>query len=674
MNKKKKLLCILLPISLLLVGAAIATPILVLNSKNQKINKLDNYKSWLKIQNNNVLYIKNFDKFSDSNLENIKCYNDKNQLININKEDSKIIDNTGYLVLNSESSSSSYELVNSSNNKRFKFNQTCIKTFNQYNLIDDQKWFYDFLEDASNNNIPTIGFIRNASLVVQQAFYIALTNYFLNSNNQSNLDSTYWFASNDIWNQNRINFNSLIENNIWNGESEFNPDFSPQSFNLFNSNMHIDNMIDDSDKVIDVLTSILNKLNVEKFDLVIDDIWFVKFIEKANQKFKNFIFRHVNRILVMSDGANHTNSTVPFLVDRLTNMNMMSKDDTITMLNNFLNNEKANISNNDIFNLLLLKKYEIIKSNSNYDFIHFINYDANIFNSIDINDNLRWNESAFSTNFVDYSKLIKNEEQKNRFLNVYSNLFFDYDLSYNKVFINGSDQYDPNKKNAIFIGSSLFKPLDGQVTANNYSRLTSMPNVLKEVQSTLQTFLDKYPPSEYNIIFKLHPVFSNADDPQNLGAINYVKLITNNQITNPIIVSSSIPLESWISIDYYNYSTNNLTSPSIIFRSDSPQTWTTFFGLQATTTTIQTTRLFYQSTFNLDKEIVANQIPLSNFPVPKYFPVVKRLSVDNFILEDFTDDNLKQILKIYEPFCPSVRFNAPGLSLYDSIVLNFENN
>ena len=353
---------------------------------------------------------------------------------------------------------------------------------------------------------------------------------------------------------------------------------------------------------------------------------------------------------------------------------MMSKDDTITMLNNFLNNEKANISNNDIFNLLLLKKYEIIKSNSNYDFIHFINYDANIFNSIDINDNLRWNESAFSTNFVDYSKLIKNEEQKNRFLNVYSNLFFDYDLSYNKVFINGSDQYDPNKKNAIFIGSSLFKPLDGQVTANNYSRLTSMPNVLKEVQSTLQTFLDKYPPSEYNIIFKLHPVFSNADDPQNLGAINYVKLITNNQITNPIIVSSSIPLESWISIDYYNYSTNNLTSPSIIFRSDSPQTWTTFFGLQATTTTIQTTRLFYQSTFNLDKEIVANQIPLSNFPVPKYFPVVKRLSVDNFILEDFTDDNLKQILKIYEPFCPSVRFDAPGLSLYDSIVLNFENN
>lgn len=631
---------------------------------------LSNYKSWWKIQNNNVLYIQNFNNFSD--LENIKIYDDQNQLVNLNKDVSKIINNTAYLVLSSTISSNSYKIINSSN-ECIEFNSDSIKTFNQYNLIEDQKYFFNFLKDASINKIPTIGFIRNASLLIQQVFYIALTNYFLNSNNESILDSTYWFGMNDIWDQNRLHFTSLIDNHIWNGECEFNPEFSPQLLNLFKANdLYNDNM-SNTDKIIETFSSILNKLNVDKFDLVVDDIWFVNFIKKANQNFKDFIFRHVNRILVMSDGANHSNSTIPYLVDNLRNINPMPKVDTINMFNNFLTNPDINISNNDIFNLLLLKKYEVINLNSNFDFIHFINYDANIFNSININDDLRWNESAFSTNFVDYSNLINNVEQKNEFLNVYSNLFFNYDLSYNNIFINGSDQYDSNKKNAIFIGSSLFKPLKGPVTPDNYSRLTFMPNVLHEVQNTLQTFLNKYPPSEYNIIFKLHPVFSNADDPQNLGAINYVKLITNNQITNPIIVNSSIPLESWISIDYYNYFTNNSSLPSIIFKSDQPQNWTTFFGLQATTTTIQTTRLFYQSTFNLNKEIVANQIPLSNFPIPKYFPVVKRLESDNNSI-NYTDDNLKQILKIYEPYCPSVHFDIPQLVPYDSIVLNFENN
>ena len=661
MNKK----WFLLPIPFLLVGATIATPILISNSTHT--HTPSNYKSWWKIQNNNVLYIQNFNNFSD--LDNIKIYDDKNQLVNINKDVSKIINNNAYLVLNPTTSSNSYKIINSSN-ECIEFNSDSIKTFNQYNLIEDQNYFYDFLKDASNNNIPTIGFIRNASLLIQQVFYIALTNYFLNVNNQSILDSTYWFGMNDIWDQNRLSFNSLIDNHIWNGESEFNLEFSPQSFNLFKANdLYNDNM-SNTDKIIETFSSILNKLNVDKFDLVVDDIWFVNFIQKANQNFKDFILRHINRILVMSDGANHSNSTIPYLVDNLRNINLMSKVDTINMFNSFLTNQDINISNNDIFNLVLLKKYEVINPNSNFDFIHFINYDANIFNSININDDLRWNESAFSTNFVDYSNLINNIEQKNEFLNVYSNLFFNYDLSYNNVFINGSEQYDPNKKNAIFIGSSLFKPLNGPVTPNNYSRLTSMPNVLNEVQNTLQSFLNKYPPSEYNIIFKLHPVFSNADDPQNLGAINYVKLITNNQITNPIIVNSSIPLESWISIDYYNYFTNNSISPSIIFKSDLPQNWTTFFGLQATTTTIQTTRLFYQSTFNLNKEIIADQIPLSNFPIPKYFLVVKRLESDNDSI-NYTNSNLKQILKIYEPYCPSVHYDTPQLDPYDSIVLNF---
>ncbi|MDE6289818.1 MAG: hypothetical protein K2L64_03560, partial [Ureaplasma sp.] len=275
---------------------------------------------------------------------------------------------------------------------------------------------------------------------------------------------------------------------------------------------------------------------------------------------------------------------------------------------------------------------------------------------------------------------IDGDDNKKSFLNLFSKLFVGNNLTKNDIFVNGVDNYDPKKKNAIFIGSSLFRPISGLVTEDNYSRLDLMPSVLKEVQDTFAKFLTKYNPDEYNIIFKLHPVFSNSEDPKNLGAINYVNQITNGAINNPIIASSKIALESWIAADYNKYKNNpDNIEDSIIFRKtngadiNSAKEWTTFFGFQATTTTIHTTRLFYQSAFKINKNEVANLIPFSNFPVPKSFPVVERLSSDS--TRDYTEDNIKRINSIFKAYCPSIKYdlvsNIDDLKEFDSIVLNF---
>ena len=653
--------------SILTMGVAISMPILL---NEFAIKSYTPIHSWWKIDDNNVIHI-NDPKFSN-NIYNINITDSNNNVISIDYQLSKIVNNNIYLVLNNLNTNiQTIKIVDISKNSSLALSSSHIKTFSKYDLLNDQEYFYNCIEDMCTNGIPTIGFIRNASLITQQAFYISLINYY--NDNTSLSDSTYWFGWNELWSQNKINFDILIKNGLSDGNFEFNSNFVPNSFNIFKANDMYSVSSFNTDKIIEYFTIIMQKNNTDKFDFVTDEIHFIKMMKQNDSKFFNFIFKHANRIIIMSDGANHTNETVPYLASELINHKPLSREATINMFNDFLVGNKKSLSKSDILNLLLLKKYEQINNNSNFNFVQFINYDANIFNSINLNDNLQWNESAFSTNFINYSKILNNSNAQQQFLKLFTDLFLSQDLSIDNIFVNGQANYDSKKKNAIFIGSSLFKPISGEVTPNNFSRLDLMPDVLNEIQNTFASFLDKYPQSEYNIIFKLHPVFSNKNDPQNLSAINYVRQISNNLIQDPIIVNPSIPIETWIASDYYNFYTNNKSFPSILFKSENPETWTTFFGFQATTTTIHTIRLFYQSTFGIDKYRVSELIPFSNFPIPKLFHVVKRLESNNNSY-NYYYDNLNQIKKIYEPYCTSIYFGSEFLEDYDSIVLNFGDN
>ncbi|MDE5599413.1 MAG: hypothetical protein K2I49_00580, partial [Ureaplasma sp.] len=547
-------------------------------------------------------------------------------------------------------------------------NDSELKTFKEYNLIQDQKYFFNLLQDMSTNGIPTFGILRNASLILQQAFYISLVNYFNNSNFEN--DRTFVYGTSVLWSEKRFNQDILIDKGVWNGKMDENME-TYEKFNLFQNNSIYNNY----EVMIQSFEKILSKTSDKNFDFFHDEIEFINNLIWFKPDYFNYLFKKANRIVILCDGSYHANDFIPNIESILNNhKTTRTREETIQLLKDLREGKIESLTKDDVLDVLLLKNYETTKENSNFNFVSLVSYDANIFNASSLNNNKQYNESAFSTNFVDYKNYINVDENKQKYLDVYSKLFISSNLTKEEIFINGVDNYDPKKKNAIFIGSGLFRPLSGTISETNFSRLTSIPKVLNEIQNTFKSFLEKYNPNEYNIIFKLHPIFSNVNDPNNLAAINYVKLISNNLITDPIIVSSSIPLETWISLDYNNFLNNQ--DDSIIFRQSNDvlaKEWTIFFGLQATSTTVHTTRLFYQTSFNLNKNEVAELIPFSNFPIGKSYSISHYMTEDT--KKDYTKENEQSIANIYKVFCPSITYyqmdKIDNLSKYDSIVLNF---
>lgn len=539
-------------IALASLGAAInISSITTLLTTCSKVKIYPLYKSIFNIDNKKFLYVKNHNLGTD--IKNIKLFDSNNNEILFNKDNSFInLFELSIPLDNSNNYLNQYILKNINSDQTIIIKANNTKTFNKYNLKHDQNYFFNLLKDMSKNNIPTVGLVGGPALINQQSFYIALTNYFNNKNIPYSKDQVFLFARNFLWNEKRFNPEILIKNNIWDGNfdlSTFNNTSIFSNFNLYEDTIHI---YDNTKIMKEYLYSILKKTNNLYFDFFHDDVEFVNNLENFNQEYFEYLFKYSNRIVILSDGAYHSKNTIPKLYNLLKNHNPKTKEETINILNKFRNGEINHLSKNDVLDIILLKKYESINPDSKFDYVSFINYDSNLFNAIDLNDNLIFHDSAFSTNFVDYQECIYDVNLKNEFLDVYSKLFINNDLNNQNIFSNGYEKYDPKKPNAVFLGSSLFRPLNNApVTPDNFSRLTMMPKILNEVRTTIKKFFKKYDPNKYNIIFKLHPVFSNKDDPNNIAAKNYVKLISG--IENPIIIDSSIPLESLISFDYYRY-------------------------------------------------------------------------------------------------------------------------
>lgn len=604
-------------------------------------------------QNVNDYYVK------DSNNNNIDILYDESS---VNKETLNL--KTNFI----DSNSISYIKIFCKNDKDFVIHINHFKTFNSKDINLNKQYFFNLIQDMSQNNIPTLIETRDASLVIQQSFYISLVNYFNNMNNEQTNDFSVLMIHNRTIKSERFNENILKESGISSGIKKIEEidQTNIRNINLINKFEHPNSS--SSYNFVDHIIEIMEKFNIStKFDFVISDLSFINWIKDAinNPKFSKltFVLKNANRIIVTSDGAAHTNSVTPYLNDLLYNFNPSSREEVINNFTLFQNGEKE-LDKEMILNLLLLKGYESINPESSFDFVSFFNYDANIQNSLPIKDENMWSINPFSTNFTEYTTIINDEQSKEKYLDVYSKLFIE-ENNLNNIIINGIESYDPNKRNAIFLGSSLFKPISGDISKDNFSRLQTMSNLRTEIQNQMKELLQRFPQEEYNIIFKLHPIYIDE------AAINYVKLITDGIIENPIVISPNIPLETLIANDYYNFELDNGTN--FIFKENSQYKayeWTTFFGLQATTTTIHTTRLFYQTSFNLTKEETANLIPFYNFPIPTKFPVVNRIEND-FLSKNYYEENLETILNIYSPFCPSITYNNEELKIYDSIVLNF---
>lgn len=356
------------------------------------------------------------------------------------------------------------------------------------------------------------------------------------------------------------------------------------------------------------------------------------------------------------------------------NFNPQSRNEIINKLNNYQNDQIEFLELEDLLNILLLKNYSSTNENSNFSFISFLNYDSNIQNSLNLNNNQQWTEKTISFEFNKYANLINESTNKKLYLQTYKKLFFKKNQ---EVLVSGLEQWDPNKKNAIFLGSSLFVPFGDElsITPDNFSRLQqNFPNLKQKIQETMKTLLEKFPINEYNVIFKLHPRFAPSSDSSinNEIAKNYIKLITNNEIENPIIVNSEIPIETLLSVDYFNSINNERSYFFNQTQKFKSYEQTTFFGLQATTSSLHSSKIFYQSTFNLTKEQVELLIPFNNFPIPKYFKIINREEQDIDENTNYYEQNLDRLKKMYQYVSPSIKYNNSNLKKYDSLIIEFE--
>lgn len=661
-----KLLFGLSPIALTSPAFAISCSCVNYNYQNNKplLLKFDEF-------NKSAIYIPSF-KFS--NIDELEVFDQTNdEKVEINYESSKIENNNAFIeLIDYEIKEENNLIVKNKITDRIEYSVSENKTLNSFNLNEDKQYFFNLIKDISSNKIPIIIDTRNASLVLQQSFYISLVNYFQNKNIENiNEDLSILITDNASWEENRFNAEILLENDIWNGIKDLD---KFDSSNIKRFNIINESRLSWSTKdYLWQFNQIIEKFNIDsKFDFVIPDLNFIDLIsefEKNNNYNKlAFILKRANRIIVTSDGSAHTDKVVPFLTERLQNLEVKDREYVIQRLKDFQEGNIDKLSNEDIYNLLLLKNFGAndYNQNSDFHFINFVHYDANINNTLRIDDQNMWNLSTFSTNFVEYGDIIENEVNKEEYLETYSKLFLEKEIKTENVIISGLESWDKNKKNAIFLGSSLFTPLWGDMSPKNYSRLEDFPILRGEVQKTFDIFLQKFNPEEYNIMFKLHPVFSSSNDPNNLIAKKYVNLISNGKIENPIIISPKIPIETLISNDYYLYTkrTNDSSETTyeldnIIFRSNEKYKayeWTTFFGFQATSTTIHTTRLFYQDAFDLTTKEVADLIPFSNFPIPSSFSIVDRAISDIQSWFNQYNDNLQRINHVFQLYCPSINF------------------
>ena len=532
------------------------------------------------------------------------------------------------------------------------------KQFN-FDLKKDQQYWFNFINEINNQSNPIAIFTRNASLVYEQSLYLAMVNYFNQSNNYLTIIQEEKFLNNPRYNLDFLH-QEKIANLINLGPSttkQLSKDKINVLFDLVNpKNPGID-IIRNNDYQ-PILDFIKKTGSNQKINIVMPDLSFINLFKSFNPDVNNpliQIIAHANSLTLTSDGNAHMKYVIPDpLVKFILSKDFQKQDQqqikkNLKAIQSLDRTAIAKLTKNDIYNLFLLKD----KVYDQFDFIHFIHFDTSyqqrIFtNKVDqdknyielINPENQWSSSSFSVNYLDYANLIKTPEAKSNFIAAFSKLFFSDQL--NKIFTSFDEKkFDWNKKTALFIGSALFTP----TKANEVSRLEHLPNLRQYVQEAVAKLIKSFPEDEYNLVFKHHPLFPGKH------SVELTKIYTDNKIKVPNVINSQIPLETLLTTDYQNALNNQ---KSIFFKKYQNQIKPKFlmFGLQASTTTIQTTKVFLESTLNYSPAASEQFVSLDKFPIPSTFDVIARTDTDNNVANKL-NSNKNQILQLYKYFNPS---------------------
>ncbi|VEU75908.1 hypothetical protein [Mycoplasmopsis columboralis] len=372
---------------------------------------------------------------------------------------------------------------------------------------------------------------------------------------------------------------------------------------------------------------------VSLFDFYIPDISFTA----MDKNTRDFILKHANKIVILSDGNAQpyrfiNDNYIKWVKGQTTHY---TKEELLKAWDSLKTDNPTEIDYHYFYTLD--EKFRIYNLSGDYD--AFFNKDLE-------ENGFSWAKLNIYDYPLNYTQVAKNIPQLNEkeFLTDYNKLINLENKKLEDLIVYGKENLDKSKKNLVFIGSSLFRKF-----ADGTWRIKTDTQSRNELHAYFDKIMKLYPPSEYNYLYKLHPVYKGTD------ALEYIKEFTNNHESNAIILDPSVSWENMLALDMQELQSNN----SLLFDKDdfkNNTSKTKLFGIQPTSTVLLSTLVMLQAQFNISLEQAKLFVDPKNFPLSDNFNIIKR----DFHYKGTQGQtaNRKELYEVYKHFIDTGLFPA----------------
>ncbi len=382
-----------------------------------------------------------------------------------------------------------------------------------------------------------------------------------------------------------------------------------------------------------------------KFDLWVSDIvlewlWREGIAPTEPSSFYK-LFKHINKINVVTDGNWQTLNLARLMIERLNQSNYTQLTDTeienqFKLFQTDVDNSHYNtFKSHTLFDYIQYEKMFTIFHTKSYTnspyykypegmkmyFAHTIDYDyVSMANKFFPNDKTKYDQFV-----LDFETFFKMQNNKSISDFVWKNI----------------EKYDPKKKNIIWMGDSL-------ISEDRYKYKEKED----EINKIVEIYTKEFPQSEYNYFIKHHPSLTR-EYQQNLTKYMFKDYV------DPIYMDV-FPWELFLSWDHKMQSNAKSTNveyqpffSSTSNNNENPQT--KLVGIQYTTTTIQTTAFYLSTTYGMSIDNINKSVGVGDWPIPMTFDIVERTTQPPIDLNQQLQINISKIKNIYDPF---VELNA----------------
>lgn len=491
-------------------------------------------------------------------------------------------------------------------------------------LETDSIWI-DSLKESAQSNTIKLFFTRNASLVFQQsllAIQTILNDNYVSDNKNPLRDEIGFFIDEEIINKNdkfdyselKNKDNILFASNLKDIDGSKNEPYSIiPTENFFNS-------------IIQYYKKKFPNQDL-KFDIWIPDISMASIWRSKNLGLFN-ILPNVNQIYLLTDG---NAQTYKFAKDyqAYTKVHNLSERKIINSLNQIMD---KNIDNQTRYTVFKQRNFFDFVTTSLFKIFHIDRYVDSPYYDIDMPR--RYVSYIINYDYADVAnKLELNELQKNNFIKNYEKFFKLENQTLQDFIFEGFENYNPNKKNIIWIGDSLIR---------EYSHINTQRK--NEIQSLFLALTKKYNPLEYNYFFKHHPYYTNEEQKE---LTNFITKLSAN--VKPIYFRN-FPWELFLSWDKKQQSNPDYKAFFSQTSNIENIPRTQLIGIQYTTTVISATYNFNIKQNNMSAEDSWKSITNENFPIPGTFDIIDRNAQNNLSYSKQFNINIQKINEIYDPY------------------------